>query len=49
MSKALRKVQETIEQAVRLLTSVLKRDVVVAAEYQLLIDSEPRLQNLLVV
>jgi tRNA nucleotidyltransferase (CCA-adding enzyme) len=50
-SKDLKNVQEMIEQATRLLTSVLERDVDVdvAAEYQILIDSEPRLQSLLVL
>lgn len=48
-SEVLKEVQEMIEQATRLLTSVLKGTVDVAAEYEMLIHSEPRLQYLLSV
>ena len=48
VSKELEKVQESIEKAVRLLTSVLKTDVDVVEEYRILVDSDVRLRDLLV-
>ena len=48
VSKELRKVQESIEGAVRLLTHVLGNDVDVKNEYKVLIDGEMRLRGLLV-
>lgn len=46
--KDLARVQESIVGTVRLLTNVLKRDVDVLEEYQVLIDSDARLRDLLV-
>lgn len=48
-SKGLRKVQESIERSVRLLTLLTKKDVDVAAEYQMLIDCDYRLRDLLII
>lgn len=48
-SKGLRKVQESIERSVRLLTLLAKKDVDVAAEYQMLIDCDYRLRDLLII
>lgn len=45
----LKRVQEMVKETTRLLASVSKDDVDVAAEYRTLIDSEPRLQCLLIV
>lgn len=47
-SRELREVRESIEQAVQLLTCVVKGNVKVVEEYQTLIDSDSRLRDLLV-
>ncbi len=48
-SQELKEVRESIEQAVQLLTCVLTERVQVVEEYQILIDSDSRLRDLLVV
>lgn len=48
-SRGLRKVQESIERSVRLLTLLIKKDVDAAPEYQMLIDCNDRLRDLLIV
>lgn len=48
-SKELREVQERIERSVRLLTLLIKKDVNVAAEFQMLINCDDRLRDLLIV
>lgn len=49
ISMELKKVQESVRRAVRILTAVLERDVDVKEEYQVLIDSDERLRELLIV
>ena len=48
-SRELKEVRESIEQAVKLLTCVVTRNVEVLDEYQTLIDSNSKLRDLLVV
>ena len=47
-SQELKDVRESIEQAVQLLTCVLTERVQVVEEYQILIDSDSRLRDLLI-
>ncbi len=47
-SKGLTKVQESIERSVRLLTLLTKKNVDIAADYQMLIDSNHHLRDLLI-
>ncbi len=48
-SKDLQMIQDKIQQIVKLVTSILKGTINVAEEYQILIDADSKLQNLLVV
>ncbi len=48
-SKGLTKVRESIERSVRLLTLLTKKNVDIAADYQMLIDSNHHLRDLLIV
>lgn len=48
-SQELKEVRDSIERAMQSLTSVLRRNAKVIEEYQILIDSDSRLQDLLVV
>lgn len=48
-SKELNMVQESIKRMIQLLTAVMKTDVNVIEEYQILIDSDDRLRGLLKV
>lgn len=47
-SRELLQIQQGIENAMRLLKAVLQRDVDVAEDYRILIDSDTRLRDLLV-
>ena len=47
-SKEHLQIQQSIENAMRLLQAVLQSDMDVAEDYQLLTDSDPRLRDLLV-
>ena len=47
-SKELLQIQQGIENAIRLLQAVLQSDVDVAKDYQILVDSDSRLRDLLV-
>ena len=47
-SKELLQIQQGIENAMRLLQAVLQSDVDVAKDYQILVDSDSRLRDLLV-
>ena len=48
-SKELDEVQSKIKHCVKLVTAVLKRDVDVKSEYRLLVESDSRLEQLLLV
>lgn len=48
-TEGLREIEESIRRFVRLLTLLVKKDVDVAAEYQILVDSNYRLRDLLIV
>lgn len=49
ISEELKRVQESIEQSMSLLTLLVKKDVDVKAEYQMLIKCDERLRDLLIV
>ena len=48
-SKDLKKIQANIQNTIKLLTEILKRDIEIANEYQALINSDARLRDLLLV